>query len=366
MGRVAPPLVDGKLVYVISAFGKLYGLEADNGKKVCDHDLPKEFEAKMPIWGISTTPMIEGEMVLVDVGGKSGHSLMAFDKKNGKIVWHSQTDQPGYSAPIAVTIGGVRQLIFFTGANLVSVAPKDGKLYWSQPWQTQFFVNAATPVFIPEDKIFISSGYEQGAGLFQIQANNGRATAQAVWMNKNMRNHVNSCVLADGHVYGFDENELKCLDWKSGEVKWKTGDYGKGSLMYADGKPIANTWQGIFPVLNTKDDGYAGSAPVGCFKPNGYGLYDMIGNVWEWTADIYRPGHLRESAVNPTGPDLVSLRLVTGLQVSRVIKGGSFLCGSNYCSRYRPAARQPQETDLSAAHLGFRTVLNRPKAAVSP
>ena len=112
-------------------------------------------------------------------------------------------------------------------------------------------------------------------------------------------------------------------------------------------------------MVNTVEDRYAGTAPVGCFKPNGYGLYDMIGNVWEWTGDLYRAGHPRDSVENPTGPDLHSIRLVPGQSASRVIKGGSHLCASNHCSRYRPAARQPQEVDLSAGHLGFRTVLNR-------
>jgi formylglycine-generating enzyme required for sulfatase activity len=126
-----------------------------------------------------------------------------------------------------------------------------------------------------------------------------------------------------------------------------------------DGKPIANSWQGIFPVYNTEQDGFAGTAPVGCFPPNGYGLYDMIGNVWEWTNDWYRARHSREPAINPSGPDLVSLRVPDGAAASRVIKGGSHLCASNYCSRYRPAARQPQEVDLGTAHLGFRTVLNK-------
>jgi len=126
-----------------------------------------------------------------------------------------------------------------------------------------------------------------------------------------------------------------------------------------EGKPIANSWQGIFPVYNTNEDGYAATAPVGCFKPNGYGLYDMIGNVWEWTSDWYRAGHPREATANPSGPTLQDLALTGGQSPSRVIKGGSFLCASNYCARYRPAARQPQEVDLGAAHLGFRTVLNR-------
>ena len=138
----------------------------------------------------------------------------------------------------------------------------------------------------------------------------------------------------------------------------RQGDDDWRSAFDADGKPIANTWQGIFPVINTEEDGYADTAPVGCFKPNGYGLYDMIGNVWEWTSDWYRPGHASTPAVEPQGPSLTDIHLAPGQLPSKVIKGGSFLCASNYCARYRPAARQPQEADLSAAHIGFRTVRN--------
>ena len=146
--------------------------------------------------------------------------------------------------------------------------------------------------------------------------------------------------------------------WEYAARGGRDGEDDWSSAFDPDGKPIANTWQGIFPVINTNEDGYAGTAPVGCFRPNGYGLYDMIGNVWEWTSDWYRPGHAPDSAVEPQGPSLVDIRLAPGQFPSKVIKGGSFLCASNYCARYRPAARQPQEVDLSAAHIGFRTVLN--------
>jgi formylglycine-generating enzyme required for sulfatase activity len=147
--------------------------------------------------------------------------------------------------------------------------------------------------------------------------------------------------------------EFAARGGRDGEDDWS-------SAFDADGKPTANSWQGIFPVINTKEDGYVGTSPVGCFKPNGYGLYDMIGNVWEWTNDWFRPGHPREPAEDPAGPSFTALHIASGNSPARVIKGGSHLCAPNYCARYRPAARYPQEVDLGTGHIGFRTVLIRP------
>ncbi len=142
--------------------------------------------------------------------------------------------------------------------------------------------------------------------------------------------------------------------------------YAWGSEYSPEGRAKANSWQGIFPVLNSGEDGYDGLAPVGCFDPNGYGLEDMIGNAWEWTSDWYLEEHSREAAVNPAGPGIFDINPTNGQSPRRVIKGGSFLCAANYCARYRPAARQPQEVDLSAGHLGFRTVLNAERPPSDP
>ena len=119
----------------------------------------------------------------------------------------------------------------------------------------------------------------------------------------------------------------------------------------------ANTWQGLFPVVNSGDDGFVGLAPVGCYAPNALGLFDMIGNVWELTDDRYTANHAEPSSAESSHRD-ASHRSPTPAQ--RVIKGGSFLCAPNYCMRYRSGARQPQEDDLGASHLGFRTVLSAP------
>ncbi|RME61615.1 MAG: formylglycine-generating enzyme family protein [Alphaproteobacteria bacterium] len=134
--------------------------------------------------------------------------------------------------------------------------------------------------------------------------------------------------------------------------------YAWGDRFNPGGAAMANTWQGLFPVHDSGQDGFAGLAPVGCYPPNGYGLYDMIGNVWEWTASTYYPSH--EVPANAPAPGYDPRQ--PGVPV-RVIKGGSFLCAPNYCMRYRPAARHAQDTGLGTDHIGFRTVSKKPPAA---
>ena len=109
--------------------------------------------------------------------------------------------------------------------------------------------------------------------------------------------------------------------------------------------------------MNTEDDGYGGVAPRGCYAANAYGLYDMLGNVWEWTSDFYAPRHTDASPENPTGtPREAAYDPANPGGVSRVLKGGSYLCAKNYCARYRPSARHAQDTGLGTNHIGFRLV----------
>jgi len=125
------------------------------------------------------------------------------------------------------------------------------------------------------------------------------------------------------------------------------------------GQHQANTWQGNFPMNNNAEDGHQGLAPVGCFGANDYGAYDLIGNVWEWTSNWYYPAHNEHASDNPTGPTLEqSINSAASAVPEKVIKGGSYLCAENYCLRFRPAAREAQDTGLGTSHIGFRTVKN--------
>jgi formylglycine-generating enzyme required for sulfatase activity len=129
---------------------------------------------------------------------------------------------------------------------------------------------------------------------------------------------------------------------------------------------MANSWQGEFPWQNLKLDGFEGTAPVGSFPPNGYGLYDMAGNTWEWTSDWFttrHPDEVKSPCCVPRNPRVATPDALPGETIPRrVIKGGSHLCAPNYCLRYRPAARQGQAVDSSTSHLGFRCIVRTPEA----
>ncbi len=172
------------------------------------------------------------------------------------------------------------------------------------------------------------------------------ALAYAVWIGKQIPTEAEWEFAARGGLEGA-------------EFSW-------GDEFMPDGKPMANTWQGDFPNENLLEDGFEWTAPVGSFPPNGYGLYDMAGNVWEWTSDWYLEhgklpnsccgsvnpsGGIREESYDPCSPEIQMPR--------KVMKGGSYLCAPNYCKRYRPAARMAQPIDTSTCHLGFRCVVRQ-------
>lgn len=146
------------------------------------------------------------------------------------------------------------------------------------------------------------------------------------------------------------------------EAEWEYAAEGGGAPERIDreprdaqGRPVANYWQGIFPDINVKEDGYAALAPVGCFDANGFGLVDMIGNVWELTRDRYTGAH-QAHGNGDIQPSLAEAGAAMRKGQVLVIKGGSFLCATDYCQRYRAAARHPHEADMATSHVGFRTV----------
>lgn len=168
------------------------------------------------------------------------------------------------------------------------------------------------------------------------------ALAYAAWAGKELPTEAEFEVAARGGLVG--------------------ADFAWGDELTPRGKHMANTWQGMFPCENSLEDGWETTSPVGSFPPNGYGLHDMIGNVWEWTQDWYAPRHPGDAPKaccvpkNPRGPMAGTLDPSAPIP-QKVLKGGSFLCAPSYCQRYRPAARHAEAVDTSTCHVGFRCVV---------
>ena len=262
-GPRSSPTVEGGLVYVLGARAKLYALDAATGEKRWGMDLPEELGAVIPEWGISTSPLIEGQHLIVDVGGRKNHGIVAFDRETGEIAWHAGSHRAAYSSPIAVTIGGERQIVLFTAEGVRGVSARDGKRLWSSPWTTDWDVNAATPVFVPRNGIFISSGYDTGATLLQVVREEDEFKVYEVWRNRLMKNHFNSSVLVGAFLYGFDMGTLKCLDALTGEEKWRArGGFSKGSLLYADGHLIVMGGEGSLGLVEATPEGFRSKSRV--------------------------------------------------------------------------------------------------------
>ncbi len=232
--RSTPTVADG-VVYALGAHGDLVAIDAVSGEQLWRRDLRESLGARPPTWGVATSPLVEGDLLLLDAGGSEDHSIVALDRATGELVWHAETDKAGYAAPLPVTIDGRRQIVLFTATKVVSVTP-DGRVLWKRPWKTAYDVNAATPIFVPPNRLFLSSGYATGGALLQIEHDGEETALREVWSNGRMRNQFSSSVYQEGYLYGFDNATFKCLDATTGEEKWAVREgLGHGSLLLAEG-----------------------------------------------------------------------------------------------------------------------------------
>ena len=231
--RGAPTVSDG-LVYAMSANGELTCLTADKGVRKWSKDFVKDFGGKVPAWGYSESPLVDGDQLVVTPGGKEG-AIVAFDRKTGKELWRSKglNDDAQYSSLVAADVKGKRQYFQLFMNTLAGVDAKTGELLWSSKWPQGRTAVIPTPVY-EDGKVYITSGYGAGSKLVKIDG----GKAEEVWENKVMKNHHGGVVLVDGYLYGFsDGGGLVCQDFKTGEQKWNNRGEGsqKGAVHYADG-----------------------------------------------------------------------------------------------------------------------------------
>jgi outer membrane protein assembly factor BamB len=251
-GPRASPTIEGNFVYSVGGAGKFICLETTAASATpslrWEHDLLAEFEAKMPQWGVACSPLIEGDLAIVQPGGRNG-SVVAFDKATGEVRWKAGNNPSGYSSPMAATIGGQRTIFALTG-NALLVIGLDGKVNDSFSWATQFDGNVATPLIV-SDYIFISAAYGQGCALVRAKRTDDGVKLVQVYARhlKGMKNHHGTSIYKDRFVYGFDGESaarLKCFEFDTGNEKegWDGSGVGKGSIILADNNLIIQTERG--------------------------------------------------------------------------------------------------------------------------
>ena len=246
--RATPVWSEGRL-YALGAEGELRALDDATGKMLWRTNILDDSGAENIQWGVSASPLIVDNTIVVLPGGRKGGSVAAYDRVTGKRVWAALDDQAAYSSPMLVTLGGVRQLLVFTASRLVGLTPSSGELLWEFPWKTQFDINASQPLLIGENRVFVSSGYGTGAAVLELTPAAQGFTVREVWRNIRMKNQFSSSVLHEGYIYGLDESILACVDAATGEPKWKGGRYGYGQIMLASGHVIVLTESGELALV---------------------------------------------------------------------------------------------------------------------
>ena len=257
--RSAPTVVEGRVI-VLGARGRLSSLDAATGQTAWTVDLLEEVGGRNISWGISESPLVSGDRVLVSPGGRSA-GFAAFDRENGELVWTAAGDEAGYASPIEVDLPGAPHVVFFSGERAVGIRTDDGAVLWSFEGASNRTANIATPVVVPAAagavRVFLSSDYGTGGALVELRSDgSGGVAATEIWFSRNLRAHHASPILHDGVLYGFSGSIFTALDIETGGLFWRDRSVRKGSLTFADDRIYVFTERGEAVLLAPSRAGY--------------------------------------------------------------------------------------------------------------
>lgn len=258
--RSTPSFDDGR-VYTLSGRLVLKCLDAENGKAIWTKDLVAENQGRVITWENAASPMIDGDLIYV-VGGGAEESLLAIDKKDGHVVWKGESDSMTHSTPVAATILGERQVIFFTQKGLVSAAAKTGKVLWRYPFR--YSTSTAMSPIVSGDIVYCSAGYGVGAGACKITKTGDGFEATRLWFEPAnvLNNHWSTPVCQDGYLYGlfgfkeFARAPLKCVEIATGKVLWSKPGFGPGGCLLVDGHVLVLSDAGDLVLVKATPSDY--------------------------------------------------------------------------------------------------------------
>lgn len=256
-GPRSTPSVDGDRVYVLTSYLRMACLEAATGRTIWKRDLVAEYGGSVITWQNAASPLIVGDLVFMNCNA-ARQRLLALRKQDGSVAWKGQDDEMTQATPVAATVAGVPQVIFFAQSGLVSVVPETGAVLWRYPFP--YSVSTAASPVIANDVVYCSAAYGMGAGAVQIRRNGEAISASQIWRTPggNM-NHWATPVYHDGYfygVYGQSLLTLRCIDAATGIEKWKQNGVGYGSVLFVAGHVLVLTEQGDLVLVKPDPTAY--------------------------------------------------------------------------------------------------------------
>ena len=253
--RSPPVVVDGR-VYTFGAEGRFSCFDTETGKQVWQRQLNEEYKVEQNFFGVGGSPLLEGKLLLVNVGGSPDAGIVALDKDTGATVWKVTTEGASYATPLCASIGGQRYAFVFARGGLVCLEPATGKVFWQFPFRSKLYesVNAASPVVIG-DQVFVTASYNTGGALLRVRKDGG----EVIWRDPVMSCHWATPIHRDGCIYSFNGRHehgttLRCVEWATGKLMRDQPDLGRGSMIYVDGRFIILSERGRLILANLRPD----------------------------------------------------------------------------------------------------------------
>lgn len=255
-GPHSTPTVDRGKVFAYGATGVLTCLDAAEGTPVWSRDVLKENDLTNLEWGVSASPLILEDLVIVTGGQPAGPTVLAYDRATGELRWRSGEDRASYSSPIIGRVAGVDVVVSFNAASFTLHNPQTGALLLSQRWGADKPPKGAQPVLLDGDRLFVTAGYGMGCEMFQIsKLDDGKLSAKSLWKNLRMKAQFNSVAVRDGHLYGLDDGLLACVDAATGTRQWKEGRFGSGQSLLVDDLVLVQGERGTVTLLEASPEG---------------------------------------------------------------------------------------------------------------